>query len=272
MPARASPTGPSNWTAGSRASAFKRGRRSTRRRSLRVGSVALLAVVATLCAWLSIESIRAYRQRAAVRVIWDLGGYVGRYYERPELATAVPRWYRALFGDDFMDPVIAVRLAGTEAGDEDLVHVGKLPHLRMLDLRDTRVSDAGVRRLGGLNRLKALILTGTAVSDQGLAPLKDMPQIMVLGLEETKITDEGLRYLQGLPNLVWLNLSGTRVTDAGLRHLKECRRLEVLILEGCATSDEAVSELQRDSPSMLVYDGSIRRPGLSDFLSEQIQQ
>jgi len=268
---RASSTGNSIRRAGSGRSASDDNRPKTSARRSWIAA-ALLATLASLSAWLSIESIRACRQRAVVRAIWYLGGYVARRHKRPETDTHIPRWYRTLFGDDFMDPVIVVRLAGTDAGDEDLLHVGKLSHLEMLDLRDTRITDAGLQHLRGLNRLKVLILTGTAVTDQGLAPLGDMPQLTVLSLEETKITDRGLQQLKGLANLGWLNLSATQITDAGLSCLKEYPSLDVLVLERCATTREGLSEFRTASPAIQVYDGSVRRGGFLHFYSRHLQQ
>jgi hypothetical protein len=234
-------------------------------RSRRVRSALLLAVAAILGVWLSVDTIRAFRQRATVGAIWSLGGYVRREHEGPEDDGLIPHWYRKLLGDDFMDPLVTVRLAGTEAGDEHLVFVGKATRLQMLDLRDTRISDAGLDHLRGLSDLRLLILTGTAVSDDGLAKLKDLPRLRLLCLEETKITDRGLQNLTSMANLGWLNLAGTQITDAGLSRLKDCPSLEVLILERCDLSEAALSEFRRASPRTRIFNGSTNRPWLKNF-------
>ena len=148
------------------------------------------------------ELIRAYRQRSAVEVIWRLGGSMQREYDRPGADSVVPRWYRTLFGDDFMNPVVLVRLAGTAAEDNDLGWVGRLTQLRMLDLRDTRISDEGLRQLRRLRDVQILVLTGTTVSEKGLTQLVGMRELQVLCLEETKITDAGLGGCRNF--LVWL--------------------------------------------------------------------
>ena len=232
----------------------------------------LAAVVATLGVWLSVEAIRARRQRAVVRAIWGSGGYVARLYERPAAEALTPGWYRTLFGDDFMDPVVAVRLAGTDVGDDDLIRIGKLKRLQMLDLRDTRISDAGLRHLRGLRDLKLLVLTGTKVSDRGLSELENMPQLEVLCLEETKITDAGLQQLGGLANLKWLNVSGNQITDAGLACLRQFPLLEVLIVDSCPISQEGARELERALPSTIVSDGTSRRPSFQRFCAKHFEQ
>ncbi len=44
--------------------------------------------------------------------------------------------------------------------------------LRSLDLRDTQITDEGVRHIAGLNRLEQLDLRGTRVSEDGLKELR----------------------------------------------------------------------------------------------------
>jgi hypothetical protein len=252
-------------TAKSRSSDPHRDRPSRGRRWLRIGLAVLLALVTALCVWLSVEAIRAYRQRLAVREIRGLGGYTLRLHDRAQGEHLTPRWHETVFGGDFMNPVVAVRLAGTDADDEVLIRIGTFTRLVLLDLRDTRISDRGLAHLRRLNRLRVLILTGTEVSDKGLAELQDMPQLAALCLEETNVTDEGLRHLRGLTNLRWLDLGGTRITDASLMHLQECPSLQVLIVDRCHTSPEGVAAMERALPRTCVCDGTVRFPSIQGF-------
>lgn len=249
----------------SRTSASDRDGPKPRGRRPGIRLAVVLAVLAILSVWLGTETIRAWRQRAVVHVIWDLGGYVWRAGDRPEGQPVTPRWYRSLLGEDFLNPVVAVRLAGTDASDEHLVQIGTLTKLQMLDLRDTRISDVGLGHLRRLSRLKVLILTGTAVSGKGLASLKNMPELTVLCLEETNVTDEGLAQLRWLTSVRWLDLGGTGITDSGLRHLKECPLLEVLILDRCAATREGLTGLERALPLTIVCDGTTRLPSIDAF-------
>jgi hypothetical protein len=236
-----------------------------RRRFRQICLCLLAAAVTALAAWLGMEMLRAHRQRTAVNAIRGLGGFAQREFE-PTGADAVrPRWYQALLGDDFMNPVSIVRLAGTDASDEVLTAVGNLSRVRMLDLRDTRITDNGLQHLRSLRAVEVLVLTGTAVSDRGLEHLAGMRELKVLCLEETKVTDGGLLQLKRFPALGWLNLSSTSITDAGLSHLRECRALEVLIVDPCPVTSEGVKAFQRAAPGTQVYDGSRRRPPFHYF-------
>jgi hypothetical protein len=246
-------------SAASRAAAVRGGLTASRRWP-RLRLVLLLLAGTVFCGWFGAEMTLAGRQRAAVREVWNLGGYVGRAHDKPGTESRVPARLRRLLGDDFLNRVVVVRLAATAAGDKDMVAVGRLKDLRMLDLRDTQVGDAGLQCLGTLKDVRLLILHGTAVSDDGLAQLRNMPQLEVLFLEETKTTDRGLQHLKGLPNLRYLDLSGTQVTEAGLICLRDCPRLEVLVLAGCGVSDERLDELTQALPGTRVFGSSVRAP------------
>lgn len=233
-------------------------RRNRPPRTKRLKVTALLAVLAV--ALFTVAMSRAGRQRVAVERIWSLGGYVERESDREDLVHKSPRWYRTLFGDDFLNALISVRLSETDISNDDLSWVGKFAHLEFLDLTDTQITDKGIAHLSSLQHLEVLALNNTLISDAGLANLLPCAQLQALNLEETKVTDVGLATLCNLGNLEWLNLSGTAITDAGLRHLATCPQLNVLVLDGCDVSPEAVSELSAALPELDVYDSNYRRP------------
>jgi hypothetical protein len=91
---------------------------------------------------------------------------------------------------------IGVSLDGTEAGDEDLIHLKGIPDLRRLDLEWTSVTDAGVKSLTEHKSLERL------------------------DLQETQVTDNGLQYvgqLKGLRILLLGSIAGnSAIRDAGL--------------------------------------------------------
>ncbi|MCR4412870.1 MAG: hypothetical protein NUV77_10660 [Thermoguttaceae bacterium] len=234
-------------------------------RLARIGATLALAIVAVVAGGLVLETCRARRQRDAIDAVWALGGYAERRDDRQEERASPLRCLRRLLGDDFRNPVVLVRLARTRASDDDLIAIGGLTHLRMLDLGDTRVTDEGLRHLAGLEHLEVLVLSGTAITDRGLAHLAGMSRLKVLCLEETRIGDEGLAQLKRFPRLGWLNLSGARVTGAGLRHLWDCPALEVLILDPWPAGDEAVLGRHGAAAHVEIYDGTRRRPSFHAF-------
>ncbi len=224
-------------------------------RSVVVAGLAVLAVV-SFC----VPMIRAGRQRANVEHIWELGGYVERVNDHGNRLHRPPAWYRTLLGDDFMNPVLSVRLAETNVSDSDLSRITRLSQLGFLDLTDTQITDSGVALLSGLQHLEVLALTNTSVSDAGLSSLLPCTRLHSLNLEETGISDDGLETLLGLENLQWLNLSGTHITDDGVRRVAHGRHLKTLILDGCDVSPEVIAELTAALPQLEICDTTHRRP------------
>jgi hypothetical protein len=56
--------------------------------------------------------------------------------------------------------------------DESLVVLYKLPKLRSLSLRDTQITDNGVRHVKSLKHLEHLDVTGTGITEAGLRELR----------------------------------------------------------------------------------------------------
>jgi serine/threonine protein kinase len=113
-----------------------------------------------------------------------------------------------------------VSLRESKATDADLKRLGECEHLRSIDLSQTKISDEGLAHLSGLASLEKLFLASTPVGDEGLAHLKSCPELRVLSLSGTKVRGKGLTHLKNLKWLSHLGLSGTPVTASGLANLK----------------------------------------------------
>jgi hypothetical protein len=154
-------------------------------------------------------------------------------------------------------------------GNEAMPFIARVPHLRVLSLWGTRVTDAGIQALNPLgdlrsltvprqiadaampflaelDRLRELTLSGSRVTDAGLALLGGARSLRRLSLWDTRVTDAGLASLQELPFLTGLDLGATAVTDQGLAHLAALplRRLSLrdslVSLEGLRALREAL--------------------------------
>jgi internalin A len=73
----------------------------------------------------------------------------------------------------------------------------------MLNLSNTKITDAGLKELAGLKNL--------------------------ITVHHGQITDAGLKELAALQNLQRLNLAATQITDAGLKELAALKNLQGLI-------------------------------------------
>jgi Leucine-rich repeat (LRR) protein len=255
----------------------------SKRRWLQFSLRTIFVLMTVLGLWLGITAHRARRQKEAVEAILALGGHVTYGYEvdelglprwefdqqgRPQIPDGppVPKWLRRAFGDDYFVDVVDVALGGPDLTDADLVHLGKLPHLRRLlvdgrqltgdglhylsgltrleTLRVWPTNDAGSEHLKGLTSLKVLDFSGSEITDAGLERLSRLTNLESLTFNASRITENGLRHLQHLANLRTLKIDN-RVNDAGLEHLAGLTRLESLSFQGPEITDAGMQHLRR---------------------------
>jgi hypothetical protein len=126
--------------------------------------------------------------------------------------------------------LLAIDVAGTTFGDDELRRLGSQPTLRELHLAATQVSDAGLEAVGAQPGLERLFLA------------------------KCPVTDEGLRHLAGCVRLAQLNLVGTRITSAGLEHLAPLPALRHLLITDLKLAPGAVDRLKSLRPDLVVTD------------------
>src|SRR5262249_33756689 len=99
----------------------------------------------------------------------------------------------------------------------------RLPGLKMIDLGETKVTDAAMKEVAKLTNLEAVYL------------------------DRTSVTDEGVKALAELPRLTWLDLSRTKVSAKSTDTLASMKSLRHLFVDGqCSTADvEKLTTLNR---------------------------
>jgi len=114
--------------------------------------------------------------------------------------------------------------------DADALQLEAFPQLAQLNLRDTAISDKGLRGLRRLTELEFVGLSNTPISDRGLAMLAGSRHLRFLSLANTKITDRAVPLLARLGSLRGLNVHNTRMTPSGIVQLRkalpECKIVE----------------------------------------------
>jgi mono/diheme cytochrome c family protein len=119
--------------------------------------------------------------------------------------------------------------------------------------RSTPAGDAELALLTGVaEQVYMLNLADSKPSDAGLAALEGLKNLATLHLERSSVTDAGLAHVAKLPNLQYLNLYGTAVTDAGLVHLKGLKNLRHLYLWQTKATYEPAMGLEKDIPGLEV--------------------
>lgn len=86
------------------------------------------------------------------------------------------------------DLIVEAELARTKITDAGVRRLGAFPNLRRIDLSHTSVTSRGLAPLVSLRKLESLNLTATQVDDQGVLPLRHKPGLRHLFLFETRAT------------------------------------------------------------------------------------
>jgi hypothetical protein len=181
----------------------------------------LLVFVTLIGIGLGYWTHRAREQRRIVKHIRETSGDVA-YDWQPHLTpqhgtvrSPVPAWLLDRLGEDFFHSVDRAYV-GNEV---DLAQVGRLTHLRSLQIGKSDLTDSELGHVIRLRRLKELI----AHQDQ-LNPEYG---------GTTKITDRSLILLAEMPRLEQVLLDGDRFTAAGLAALAQSRSLKLVGLNYC---------------------------------------
>jgi hypothetical protein len=228
--------------------------------------------------WRSTRALRVVRDWAAL-AIQSLGGHVsvqpaghGKSIAQIKL-DGIPGGTLNRLQQRALQQFDVLVIAGGKVEDDDVAFLSNLTDLRHLDIRYTRVGDAGLTRLKNCKRMTKLMLSGTRVSDAGLAVLPGLEQLRVVYLSSTAVSDRGLAYLAKLEHLQEINLSqckavtdegmavlagskslsdlnltGTRVGDAGLAKLAAMPQLKEVYLHGTLVTDEGVRQFRAALP------------------------
>ena len=169
--------------------------------------------------WLA-DDVELYcKQQAWIALLSDYGATV---------AMEENRGLTYSWGEDFIhlrDRVVSIHMHGPRITD-DVIGIliqdrRLLGHLRILDLRSSKVTDHGLARLPALVSLQSLILCDTPVTGRGLAKTVDrLPELRVADLRNTSVP--------------WITLIRLRWSFPGLNILSG-RLSRHLVLSAAAT-------------------------------------
>ncbi len=138
-----------------------------------------------------------------------------------------------------------VELIDSQATNDDLKLLSKLPHLESCDITGgKKITAEGLVHLGKLKNLQRLYLVNLSLCGQSLAPLAELTKLDVLSLQNTKVDNDGLAHLNKLKALTVLNLAKTKVTNDGLKHLQGLQKLDTLVVKDTAVTGEGFAHLK----------------------------
>lgn len=197
---------------------------------------------------LAVKAAPPTEEERAIAALRKAGGQVLVLSNRPEKKPLRVSFAGTQVSDADLPPLknlnlTRLDLTGTRV--KTLQKLEGLSSLRMLDLRDTQVGDAGLARLKELTLLESLVISGTKVTDRGLGDLLGgLKHVWVLDLGRTATTDAGLEHVGRLSGLGHLWLNGTKITDGGIERLKGLRQLQSLDLSLTPITDKGLAQLK----------------------------
>ena len=104
--------------------------------------------------------------------------------------------------------LIQLDLSGTGAGDKDMEVIKQCTALRVVSLRDTKITSNALSSLAALSELRVLNLAGTNVTAQGLLAVQPPKHLHALYLYHTKVERKDWGKLQALYKTTVLDSGG----------------------------------------------------------------
>lgn len=135
-------------------------------------------------------------------------------------------------------------LRNTDVTDEGLKNLKSMESLEVLHLHRTDITGTGLKHLKNLENLRILYIHHTKVTDENLERINEIKNLEALRLSDTEISNDGLKHLKGLKNLRSLSLKNTNITDSGIEHLKGMKNLRTLNLNNTNFTDNGVEHLK----------------------------
>ncbi|MCA9173973.1 MAG: hypothetical protein KDB14_05745 [Planctomycetales bacterium] len=160
----------------------------------------------------------------------------------------------------FADGIGELHLAGLKVNDRTLGLVGRMRNLVRLQLRDSEITAAGLRKLSELRHLRLLDLSDKHLTDDCAETLREMgmlffndtattekdvarpgsvDDVVSLTLHGCPLTDAGIQQFAEFKNVVYLDLRSTKVTSAGIAAVSDMK-LQWLHLEHSALTDDGL--------------------------------
>ncbi len=164
--------------------------------------------------------------------------------------------FRSTFNDDGLKSVAGakgmkvMKLRDCKVTAEGLKVLSGFANLERLDLSESRADDSTLEAISGLPKLWELELWLSRVSDAGLVHIVKLP-LKSLSLEDVyDISDAGLEHVGKIKTLESLTLSKTGVTDDGLPQLAGLENLKELYLDNTTVSKKGVEALKAKLPKL----------------------
>jgi hypothetical protein len=153
-------------------------------------------------------------------------------------------------------PVTTLFLVGPRITDADLSLLDSLPHLTLLSIEDSPITDNGVKIMTHLQSLRDLTFSGcSSITDQSFPYIAEVKPLRSLSIwyGGKRLSGRNVDCLAVLPNLVKLDLLGCEgVTDDAVEPIISLHQLLEIELRLTSISSNGVSRLRETLPNATI--------------------
>lgn len=136
-----------------------------------------------------------------------------------------------------------VELSGPWVDDAVGLPDGNTFIVNSVDLRDSRITRATIRRLASYDQLLQLNLSRSAINDSDMDGIGDHSELLTLAMNDCAVGGDTLKRFAGCRKLATLKLARTRIDDEALTNLARFRNLQEVDLSETAVTDQGVEFL-----------------------------
>ena len=130
---------------------------------------------------------------SAAAVVARAGGEIVRDHDKPD------------------NPIYGIRLEGKHFDDQLVNAIAAIPHLQVLLIRGSEITDAQFSQLGDLSDLERIDLGGTKLTSRSILRLGKCRHLKMISLISLNLNDATFSELSGLKSLEFLDLSGNEI-------------------------------------------------------------
>lgn len=156
-------------------------------------------------------------------------------------------------------PLQSLSVAHTNLNDSSTPYLAKFKDLNFLELRETGVTDDGIKSLSGLKFLKTLDLDGLeGFTDKGLSlVIAQWPGLQDLDLSNTGVTNTGIEQLKNFRDLRALSIARVALNDEAMQTILNLPKLQKLGLSEVDFDSKFIDQIPKMSSLRLLLIGCL---------------
>jgi len=162
-------------------------------------------------------------------------------------------------------------LEGEYVDDQSIGYVLQCPNLELLVLDQSKITTAGVERLGRHKRLSRLMLNYFELTDKGVASLWSLPSLQRIRFFYCGMPSNGFRGIERSTTLRHLEIIKCKLTPDDMLAIAKIPTLDKLLISSCDLNDDFTPILKR-LYGMDLKEIDVDPKGLSDTRIDELRR